>query len=76
MSLIEIIEFVFRFSLGAFDPVCWIGVVITLIVFAAIGSLWGRAWNRSWKLSLHGGFMALIALLPFSAAMLLSICAP
>ncbi len=61
MTLFDLFEFVFRFSLGASSAATWIWVVITFIVFIfVIGSLWGRAFNKDWSLTRHGGFLGTV----------------
>lgn len=61
MSLLDLFEYVFRFSLGASSAATWIWVIITFVIFIfIIGSLWGRAWNRAWSLTRHGGFLAMV----------------
>jgi hypothetical protein len=69
MSVLDLTEFVFRFSLESFNLATWIWVGITLISFIfVIGSLWGRAWNNDWSLTRHGGFLGTLLFFAILAA--------
>lgn len=69
MSLLDSIEFVIRFALGAFSAATWIWVIITFVLFVFVfGSLWGRAWNKEWSLTRHGGFLATVVILGLLAS--------
>jgi hypothetical protein len=69
MSIFELTEFVFRFSLGAFSMTTWIWVAITFIAFIfLIGSSWGKAWNKEWSLTRYGGFFGTVLIFAILAA--------
>ena len=69
MSILQLFEFTFKFSLSAPDTATWIYVILILIVFIlAIGLGWGKMWNREWSLGGHVGSLILILIFAMLAA--------
>ncbi len=69
MSLFDLFEFVFRFTLDASSAATWIWVLITFIVFVfGIGKFWGTVWNNEWSPTQHSGFLVTVLLFAILAS--------
>lgn len=69
MSIFELFEFIFKFSLAAFDTATWIYMfLIALFVIIGLGLIWGKMWNKEWSLGGHKGSLFLVSLFAFTSA--------
>jgi hypothetical protein len=61
MTLFDIFEFIFRFSISVSDTATWI-YVLTVFLGVSIGTglLWGKMWNREWGFSDHLGSLLMV----------------